>query len=65
MTHEQYGTHLKNIFVSKKKKQKKTISKNESSPIIDNNNKATSVLLFTLSNMSATMLRGLFYIWAE
>ena len=55
MTHEQYGTHLKNIFVSK----------NESSPIIDNNNKATSVLLFTLSNMSATMLRGLFYIWAE
>ena len=64
MTHEQYGTHLKNIFVSKKKK-KKTISKNESSPIIDNNNKATSVLLFTLSNMSATMLRGLFYIWAE
>ena len=65
MTHEQYGTHLKNIFVSKKKKKKKTISKNESSPIIDNNNKATSVLLFTLSNMSATMLRGLFYIWAE
>ena len=64
MTHEQYGTHLKNIFVSKKK-TKKTISKNESSPIIDNNNKATSVLLFTLSNMSATMLRGLFYIWAE
>ena len=65
MTHEQYGTHLKNIFVSKKKKKKKTISKNESTPIIDNNNKATSVLLFTLSNMSATMLRGLFYIWAE
>ena len=64
MTHEQYGTHLKNIFVSKKK-EKKTIFKNESSPIIDNNNKATSVLLFTLSNMSATMLRGLFYIWAE
>ena len=61
MTHEQYGTHLKNIFVSKKKK----ISKNESSPIIDSNNKATSVLLFTLSNMSAMMLRGLFYIWAE
>ena len=54
MTREQYGKHLE-----------KKISKNVSLLIIDNNNKATSALLFTLGNMSATMLRGLFYIWAE
>ena len=55
--------HTLKAFSSPKKN--KNENENESSPIIDNNNKATSVLLFTLSNMSATMLRGLFYIWAE
>ena len=61
MTREQYGTYLKNFSVSKKQ-TKKNKNKNESPPIIDNNNKATCALLFTLGNMSATMLRGLFYI---